>query len=62
MLIDVVDAMDAMNAMDVLKCARLREIKRKWCQQQESNPQPTDYKSVALPLSHAGAHNFDIVR
>ena len=26
-----------------------------WSQRQESNPQPTDYKSVALPLSHAGA-------
>ena len=25
-----------------------------WSQRQESNPQPTDYKSVALPLSHAG--------
>ena len=25
-----------------------------WCRQQESNPQPTDYKSVALPLRHAG--------
>ena len=26
-----------------------------WSQRQESNLQPTDYKSVALPLSHAGA-------
>ena len=25
-----------------------------WSQRQESNPQPTDYKSVALPLRHAG--------
>ena len=29
-----------------------------WSQQQESNPQPTDYKSVALPLSHAGAFGY----
>ena len=28
-----------------------------WSQRQESNPQPTDYKSVALPLSHAGTHD-----
>ena len=25
-----------------------------WSQRQESNPQPADYKSAALPLSHAG--------
>ena len=25
-----------------------------WSQRQESNPQPSDYKSLALPLSHAG--------
>ena len=25
-----------------------------WCRRPESNQQPTDYKSVALPLSHAG--------
>lgn len=25
-----------------------------WSQRQESNPQPSDYKSDALPLSHAG--------
>lgn len=25
-----------------------------WSQQRESNPQPTVYKTVALPLSHAG--------
>ena len=25
-----------------------------WSQRQESNPQPNDYKSFALPLSHAG--------
>ena len=31
-----------------------------WSQQQESNPQPTDYKSVALPLSHAGAFGYFI--
>ena len=24
---------------------------KKWCQLQESNPQPTDYKSVALPVA-----------
>ena len=23
---------------------------RKWCREQELNPQPTDYKSVALPI------------
>ena len=23
----------------------------KWCRQRESNPQPTDYKSVALPIT-----------
>lgn len=37
-----------------------------WSQRQESNPQPTDYKSVALPLSHAGASSrildADLVR
>ena len=22
----------------------------KWCREQELNPQPTDYKSVALPI------------
>src|SRR5690606_13136136 len=25
-----------------------------WCRRQESNPQPTAYKAVALPLSYAG--------
>ena len=29
-----------------------------WSQRQESNPQPSDYKSLALPLSHAGAGNI----
>ena len=24
---------------------------QKWCRQRESNPQPTDYKSVALPIT-----------
>ena len=24
---------------------------KKWCRQRESNPQPTDYKSVALPVT-----------
>ena len=24
---------------------------KKWCRQRESNPQPTDYKSVALPIT-----------
>ena len=24
---------------------------QKWCRQRESNPQPTDYKSVALPVT-----------
>ena len=24
---------------------------KKWCRKQESNPQPTDYKSVALPVA-----------
>lgn len=41
-----------------LQKARLRRGNRAskglWSQRQESNPQPTDYKSVALPLSHAG--------
>ncbi len=23
---------------------------KKWCRNQESNPEPTDYKSVALPV------------
>ena len=23
---------------------------KKWCRNQESNPEPTDYKSVALPI------------
>ncbi len=38
----------------VMLCV-LRSVNEKnWSQRQESNPQPTDYKSVALPLSHAG--------
>ena len=37
-------------------------LKFSWCRQQESNPQPTDYKSVALPLRHAGktVHHYAI--
>ena|GEM_PF-6523469 len=31
-----------------------------WCRQQESNPQPTDYKSVALPLRHAGKKRYPL--
>ena len=36
--------------------ARKREMTslKFWSRRQESNPQPTDYKSVALPLSHTG--------
>jgi hypothetical protein len=25
-------------------------IKKAWCRREELNPQPTDYKSVALPI------------
>ncbi len=28
----------------------LRNIWLKWCRQEDLNPQPTDYKSVALPV------------
>ena len=27
-----------------------------WSQRRESNPQPADYKSAALPLSHVGVN------
>ena len=26
-------------------------LQQRWCRQRESNPQPTDYKSVALPVT-----------
>ena len=29
-----------------------------WSRQRESNPQPTVYKTVALPLSHAGVRSY----
>ncbi len=32
-----------------------------WCRQGESNSRPTDYESVALPLSYAGAEAGDIL-
>ena len=34
-------------------------LTKSWSRQRESNPQPTVYKTVALPLSHAGelVHN-----
>ena len=32
----------------------MSDLRKFWSQRQESNPQPTDYKSVALPLSHTG--------
>ena len=31
-----------------------REVRLAWSRRWESNPQPTDYKSVALPLSYFG--------
>ena len=31
-----------------------------WSRQRESNPQPTVYKTVALPLSHAGVRSYMI--
>ena len=26
------------------------QLKKQWCRQEDLNPQPTDYKSVALPV------------
>jgi hypothetical protein len=31
-----------------------------WSWRRESNPQPADYKSAALPLSHASSPSCDI--
>ena len=30
----------------------------KWCRPEDSNPQPTDYKSVALPIELGRHHTF----
>ena len=30
---------------------------KKWCRNQESNPEPTDYKSVALPIELFRQHH-----
>ncbi len=29
-----------------------------WCRQSDLNTRPTDYKSVALPLSYVGGKNY----
>lgn len=42
-------------AKTVLRGKLLKNKGIRWSQQGESNPRPTDYESVALPLSYTGS-------
>ena len=46
---DTIRTCDPLVPNQVLYQAELRPVK-KWCRREDLNPQPTDYKSVALPV------------